>query len=85
MVDGLRMNLATKGKVLAADKYGKLKTVFQMFGILLLFIFHPAATTSGGFAYGSIQHVYLIPIYVALFFSCYSGVKYYTNNIEDLI
>jgi phosphatidylglycerophosphate synthase len=46
MVDGLRMNLSTKGKVLSADKFGKLKTFFQMIGIIVLFIIHSQPTSN---------------------------------------
>ena len=86
MVDGLRMNLSSKGKVLAADKYGKLKTIFQMIGISVLFIFHPEPTLSNNsFEYWNLKHLYVIPIYFSLFFSLLSGFKYYKNNIKYII
>ncbi len=84
MVDGLRMNLSSKGKVLSADRYGKLKTIFQMLGITILFIFHPLPNNND-FYYNSIEHLYLIPIYIALFFSMFSGFKYFKNNIKELM
>jgi len=37
MVDFLRMILASSGITLSAGIYGKLKTVFQMIGLTLLF------------------------------------------------
>lgn len=85
MVDGLRMNLSTKGKVLAADKSGKLKTFFQMIGIIVLFIVHSQPTANyWGYNYDSYYAFSLIPILIALYFSIYSGIKYYYNNIQEL-
>lgn len=85
MVDGLRMNLSTKGKVLSADKFGKLKTFFQMIGIIVLFIIHSQPTSNyWGYNYDSYYTFSLIPILIALYFSIYSGIKYYYNNIQEL-
>ncbi|BDV02800.1 CDP-diacylglycerol--glycerol-3-phosphate 3-phosphatidyltransferase [Candidatus Hepatoplasma crinochetorum] len=85
MVDGLRMNLSTKGKVLSADKFGKLKTFFQMIGIIVLFIIHSQPTSNyWGYNYDSYYAFSLIPILIALYFSIYSGIKYYYNNIQEL-
>jgi CDP-diacylglycerol---glycerol-3-phosphate 3-phosphatidyltransferase len=37
LLDGIRMFLATKKVVIAANYYGKLKTLMQMVGLTLLF------------------------------------------------
>jgi CDP-diacylglycerol--glycerol-3-phosphate 3-phosphatidyltransferase len=44
VVDASRMHASSKGKVIAADIFGKLKTIFQMFAIIvILFIFDEPA------------------------------------------
>jgi CDP-diacylglycerol--glycerol-3-phosphate 3-phosphatidyltransferase len=41
VVDASRIYAASKGKVVAADIFGKLKTIFQMLGIIvILFLFN---------------------------------------------
>ncbi len=84
LVDGLRMNLSTKNIVLPADKLGKLKTIFQMLGLLLLFIYHPISNQIGIFNYNSLEHLFLIPIYIALGFSIASGINYYKKGIGEI-
>jgi CDP-diacylglycerol--glycerol-3-phosphate 3-phosphatidyltransferase len=84
MVEGLRMNLASKGKVLAADKYGKLKTVLQMLGLMLLFFLAPVSI-NGHFDYGSLYHLSVMPIYFALIASLYSGFNYYRGSIKEVL
>ncbi len=85
LVDGLRMNLALKEKALAANRYGKLKTLFQMLSIVIIFIFHPSPNSQGNYDYTSLQNLWLIPLYLALFFSVYSGVNYFIKNIEYIV
>ncbi len=84
LVDGLRMNLSSKGVVLPADKLGKLKTVFQMVGLSLLFIYHPISNQLGVFDYNSFEHLFLIPVYVAFIFSLISGFNYYKQGIGEI-
>ncbi len=84
LVDGLRMNLSSKGVVLPADKLGKLKTVFQMVGLSLLFIYHPISNFVGVFDYNSFEHLFLIPVYVALIFSLISGFNYFKHGIGEI-
>jgi CDP-diacylglycerol--glycerol-3-phosphate 3-phosphatidyltransferase len=84
MVEGLRMNLSSKGKVLAADKYGKLKTVLQMLGLMVLFIFAPEAK-NGAFDYASLYHISIIPLYFALLASMYSGYNYYKGSLKEVL
>lgn len=85
MVDGLRMSVASNGKVLSANKIGKFKTFFQVIGISILFIFHPDNINTIWFDYSSLEHLYLIPLYLGLFFSLYSGFIYYKNNYKEII
>jgi CDP-diacylglycerol--glycerol-3-phosphate 3-phosphatidyltransferase len=46
VVDGLRMYSATKQQIVAANFYGKLKTVCQMFAIIVIFIFFNSTQTN---------------------------------------
>lgn len=84
MVDGLRIYAAKKDIVISANWAGKWKTFFQILGLAILFIFHPEATTNNTFNYNSIEHLYLIPIYIAAIFSIYSGVFYYVKNWKEI-
>ncbi len=87
LVDGLRMMLASNNVVLAADKWGKLKTIFQMIGLTLLYFAH----TQNGismyqvFDWTIITNVVLIiPMMIALLFSIISGFNYYINGFKQL-
>ena len=90
-VDFIRMNLASKGVTLAAGIYGKLKTVFQMIGLSLLFFvnylyFHNGSVTNKvlGNEYSYLNQLVLIPMYLATIFSLYSGGLYFKNGYKDL-
>ena len=84
LVDGLRMILTSKGKILAAGKSGKLKTLFQFIGITLLFIFYPTPPVSWNFNYLTLNSLFLIPLYIGLFFSIASGFIYYKENLREV-
>lgn len=83
IVDASRIYAASKGKVVAADVYGKLKTIFQMLGIIvILFLFNETSTS---IYYWTIQNGLL---FVATLFSTISGIKYLvkiykTNNLSQ--
>ncbi|MCL8212813.1 CDP-diacylglycerol--glycerol-3-phosphate 3-phosphatidyltransferase [Mesoplasma whartonense] len=90
-VDFIRMNLASKGVTLGAGIYGKLKTVFQMVGLVLLFFinylyFHNGSSANQvlGDEYSYLNQLVLIPIYLATIFSLYSGGLYFKNGYKDL-
>lgn len=87
MIDGLRMTLSAKGKVLDAKKSGKLKTFFQIIGILVLFLVHsqPNLNEYWGYNYDSYYAFSLIPILIALYFSLYSGFEYFHKNIKEIL
>ena len=84
-VEGLRMNLASKGQVLPADKYGKLKTVLQMLGLMVLFIIFPEPSATGAFDYSSMYHIAVIPLYLALIASLFSGYNYFKGSIKEVL
>ncbi len=83
IVDGIRMAMSSKGKVIAASKLGKWKTAFQMIGLMLLFVCYPAS--QNGFDYSSLAHLYLIPLYIALTLSLISGYQYVRYNIKEVL
>ncbi len=86
LVDGLRMMLASDGIVLAADRYGKLKTLFQMIGLTLLFFIHPYYGSGSDwfsiFEWKGISPVIIAPIGIGLLFSIISGVNYYIKGFK---
>ncbi len=77
IVDVIRMITASNGEVVAASSLGKIKTLFQMFGISLVLIYNIP------FEFFDIP-VDLICIYAGLFFSVVSGFDYYYLNKEHL-
>lgn len=86
LVDGLRMMLASNNIVLAADKWGKLKTVFQMIGLSLIFFVTPnIPTDSLGYDWTNLPGtIMLIPLTLGLAFSVYSGFNYYIKGFSKL-
>lgn len=66
-VTGLRLICAeTSGKVIAAAWPGKIKTASQMFSIVFLLL--------------SFNIIGLTLLYIALFFTVYSGIDYFVKN-----
>lgn len=86
LVDGLRMMLASNNVVLAADKWGKLKTIFQMVGLSLLYFVHIQPTTFFSvFDWTQWEMiVVIIPMMLALMFSIISGINYYMGGFKQL-
>ncbi len=82
-MDGLRMMAASKGKILAANIWGKVKTVVQMIVIPFIFL--------NGFPFnyfdfngqGNFEYTYVITnilVAIALFFSLLSMIIYFKDN-----
>ncbi len=94
LVDGLRMMLASENIVLAADKWGKLKTIFQMLGLTLIFFVHNETSTVLAGTVQNFYHVFdwtdwaqvviTIPMMIALTFSIISGINYYVGGFKQL-
>lgn len=72
IVDASRMYASTKGKVVAANIWGKLKTVFQMIAIILILFSFGIVSNNLVFQY-LVQNFFLL---VATVFSVVSGVIY---------
>jgi len=91
MVDFLRMILASSGVTLSAGIYGKLKTVFQMIGLTLLFFisyinFQNANPWNDlGGEYYWMNQVVMIPMYLATFFSLFSAGVYFKQAKPALL
>jgi CDP-diacylglycerol--glycerol-3-phosphate 3-phosphatidyltransferase len=75
VVDASRMHAASKNVVVAANIHGKLKTVAQMVGIIVIFFLFNMTSDYTVYYYG----VQNLMIYVALLFSIVSGVIYLCN------
>ncbi len=87
LVDGLRMMLASENIVLAADKWGKLKTIFQMVGLTLIFFVHNQDPINFYHMFDWAdwtQVVIIIPMMIALLFSIISGFNYYIGGFKQL-
>ena len=75
VVDAIKMQAASKGKVVAAIKSGKLKTASMMIGIVLVFFYNIP------FEFISIR-VDLFLLYFACIMSVVSAVQYFNLNKE---
>ncbi len=73
IVDVIRMIVANKGGVIAASSAGKFKTIFQMVGITFVLFYNLP------FAFFNIPFAE-ITLFIAVFFSIYSGMEYYYNH-----
>ena len=81
-MDGLRMMLSTKNVVLPAHKLGKLKTVFQMVGLSLLFFIHVISGAEDFHSWNYIAYIIQIPLTIGLVFSIVSGFDYYIKGYK---
>ena len=77
-IDAFRSIAATKGKVLAANVFGKAKTVLQMVAIpLVLLNGWPFTYFDSGWGYFRIAEIF---VYFATFASLFSGIFYLVQN-----
>lgn len=77
VVDTIRMLAASKGRVVAAAKAGKIKTTFLMFGVTLTLCYNMPFELFGL----DIANFLLV---IATLFSVFSGIQYYVFN-KDVI
>ncbi|EOA07230.1 CDP-diacylglycerol-glycerol-3-phosphate 3-phosphatidyltransferase [Mycoplasma yeatsii 13926] len=82
IVDFVRMILSSNNITLAAGMSGKLKTVFQMIGLSILFFINTKFNNWTEFDWQN--QLVLIPMYIATFFSVYSGVVYFVKAKPNL-
>ncbi|MDL2211699.1 CDP-diacylglycerol--glycerol-3-phosphate 3-phosphatidyltransferase [Erysipelotrichaceae bacterium OttesenSCG-928-M19] len=76
IVDALRLICVENNIVVAASKYGKLKTVFQMVTICLILLF--------AFPDVALANWLLYLIYLTTFISVASGIDYFIKNRDTL-
>jgi CDP-diacylglycerol--glycerol-3-phosphate 3-phosphatidyltransferase len=74
IVDALRMYASSQKKVIPANMFGKLKTIFQMLAIMIIFFIFNGTNTSKCLNYYFYQNLLM---YVALITSLVSGVIYF--------
>jgi len=79
LVDGLRMLLSSKGIVLSAKRLGKLKTLFQMIGLILMFFVFPLNNIVLWE-----KGLIMFPLFIGLFFSVWSGIDYYVMGFKEI-
>lgn len=79
LISGFRLVAAETGKVIAAGKLGKIKTVFQMISTIALLLFVPVGEANAILgSFGVILANALM--YIALFFTVLSGTDYILRN-----
>ncbi len=76
MVTGLRAVAADEGVVIAADKYGKLKTVLQLVALEPLILHYPWFGIP-------LEFIGQILLYIALALTVFSGGNYFLNFFRD--
>ena len=76
-VTGLRAVAVEQGTVLAADTYGKWKTMFQLLAITPLLLHYPYFGIP-------VHEIGTMVLYVALFFTVLSGVNYFVSFYRDV-
>ena len=86
LVTGLRSMALKRGRVIAADRWGKVKTALQMAAVFIAGsawteIFDIKEVVCGGF---SLWHLWKGMLYLVVFITVASGVRYFYNN-RDLI
>lgn len=77
-VTGLRLVLAGEGEVVAANQLGKIKTVTQIFAIVLG-LFHNPVFAKWDIPFDSVM------LYIALIFTIWSGADYFYKNRHALL
>ena len=74
---GFRVIAASKGKVIAASFFGKLKTTFQFLAVILFLL-------NNKIIYEFPIRIDMIVFYVAVFFTVLSFIDYFIKNINVL-
>lgn len=73
IIDGVRLTACTKNIVLAANIYGKIKTITLLVGLIFLLFFGGSLINVGGLYYWLIQNLLM---YIATILSIISGIIY---------
>ncbi len=75
LVTSIRLIAAGNGKVIAADKWGKMKTISQMIWISLELLYFTVQYNAMGISC-------MVLMYITVFFTIFSGYNYIKNNLE---
>ncbi len=81
IITSLRALAANEGVVIAADKLGKLKTVFQDIAIIAMFA-DESVISKIPFAGDMVHWIAVIALCAALILTILSGINYFTSNKE---
>ena len=84
IVSGFRMVAASRGLVLAADKVGKVKTVFQDLAIVVLLVGYDFFGVFESAAYSPVNLAGLVLLCIAALLTIWSGIGYLVKNREVL-
>ncbi|MEG2295444.1 MAG: CDP-diacylglycerol--glycerol-3-phosphate 3-phosphatidyltransferase [Oscillospiraceae bacterium] len=82
LVTSIRLIAAGKGNVLAADKWGKYKTVLQMVTIIVILLGEHLKFVQVIPVEYSLRSVYNLFIYMTVFLTLSSGINYIIKNKE---
>ncbi|MDD6153963.1 MAG: CDP-diacylglycerol--glycerol-3-phosphate 3-phosphatidyltransferase [Eubacteriales bacterium] len=77
LIAGMRTVAASEGTVIAAGMSGKIKTVLQMFAVIMLIVYLGVQATQYG------RPAYLVSmalLYASLVMTVYSGIEYIVKN-----
>jgi len=84
IVSGFRMVAADAGIVIAADKIGKYKTVFQDLSVVILLVGMALAELTTHLSVQIINYVGLAFFAISVVLTLWSGVNYIVKNIQVL-
>lgn len=76
IVTGIRLVAVETGKVIAASKLGKFKTIATMVALIVLFFWE---------THVAVQYTGLILVYIATFFTVISGFDYFFKNRQIIL
>lgn len=93
VVTSIRLSAASSGKVVAANMWGKVKTVTQMIAIICIFVLQTSLQIFGqyilsNFDYHEIAYIFFIIgevlLWISVVFTVISGVKYVIDNKDAI-
>lgn len=93
VVTSIRLSAASSGRVVAANMWGKVKTVTQMIAIICIFVLQTSLQIFGqyilaNFDYHEIAYIFFIIgevlLWISVVFTVISGVKYVIDNKDAI-
>ena len=94
VVTSIRLSAASSGKVVAANMWGKVKTVTQMIAIIAVFVFQVALEVYTVFPYAPelaiqmMENIFFVVgevlLWISVVFTVISGVKYVIDNKDAI-